>query len=317
MASAWARCSFALFGFLSALILSVFPVIVQTQQAPKARTPSNPWLIILPPRIIAGANATLAVLDYQGRLLPDVVVDLSTGQKVVTDSTGRAIFPAPDMPGKLRATLFGGSVGASAEVFPADDAAMPAAANLRPSSSGVISYPRVLATRDRFTLAGRGFRGEADLNRVSLNGDPCLVLASSPAGLVVLPGAHVPIGDATLQVTIPGAETAQFSVSVVALEFTGPAEGVSAGSAAQLVLHARGTAQPLSVEVRNASPSVIQLAQGNVQRLRTSGGDENVVPVDVTFLTAGSYVVSARLVAASIASPGLESARKQLAKAGR
>jgi IPT/TIG domain-containing protein len=317
MASAWARRSFALFAFLCVLILSVFPAIVQTQQAPKARPPSSPWLIILPPRVIAGANATLAVLDYQGRLLPNVVVDLSTGQQVTTDGTGRAIFPAPDAPGKLRATFSGGSVGASTEVLAADEAAMPAAANLRPSGSGVISYPRILATRDRFTLAGRGFRGEADQNHVSLNGEPCLVLASSPAALVALPGAHAPVGDATLQITVPGADTAQFPVSVVALEFSGPTVGVSAGSAAQLVLHARGTAQPLSVEVRNASPSVIQLAQGNLQRLKTSGGDENSAVVDVKFLTAGSYVVSARLVAASVPLPDHESARRQLAKAGR
>jgi hypothetical protein len=285
------------------------------QEGPKARPAPSPWLIILPPRVIAGANATLAVLDYQGRLLPNIAVELSTGQKVTTDATGRAIFHASDGPGKLRAASSGGNVVASAEVLPVDEAAMPAATERDRPVIGVVSYPRVLATRDRFTLEGAGFRGEADLNHVSLDGDPCLILASSPAALVVLPGERAPVGDATLHVAVAEADAGQFPVSVVLLEFSGPAEGASAGSAGQLVLHARGSKQPLVLEVRNASPGVIELTKGNVQRLKTSGGEENTVPVDVKFVTAGNYVVSARLVAPSVTSPDLQSARRRLAEA--
>ena len=40
-----------------------------------------PRLIILPPKVVAGAQATLAVLDSQGRLLPNITVELSGGQK--------------------------------------------------------------------------------------------------------------------------------------------------------------------------------------------------------------------------------------------
>jgi hypothetical protein len=272
-------------------------------------------LIVLPPRVIAGANATLAVLDYQGRLLPNIAVELSTGQKVTTDATGRAMFHAPDGPGKLRAAASGGNVAVSAEVLPADEAAMRVAADGVRPVIGVVSYPRVLATRDRFTLEGAGFRGEADLNHVSLNGDPCLILAASPTSLVVLPGERAPVGDATLHVTASGADAGEFSVSVVLLEFSGPPEGVSAGSAGQLVLHARGSKQPLVLEVRNASPAVIELAKGNVQRLKTSGGEENTVPVDVKFVTAGNYIVSARLVAPNATFPDLQSARRRLAEA--
>jgi len=192
---------------------------------------------------------------------------------------------------------------------------MPTAVDRARPVLGVVSYPRVLATRDRFTLEGAGFRGEADLNHVSLNGNPCLILAASPAALVVLPGERAPVGEATLHLTIAGADAGQFPVSVVLLEFSGPAEGASAGSAGQLVLHARGSKQPLVLEVRNASPAVIELTKGNVQRLKTSGGEENAAPVDVKFVTAGNYVVSARLVAPSVTSPDLQSARRRLAEA--
>jgi hypothetical protein len=63
-------------------------------------------------------------------------------------------------------------------------------------------------------------------------------------------------------------------------------------------LHAHGTVEPLLVEVRNGSPGVVQLSKGNVQRLKTSGGDENIAPVDVKFVTGGNYSVTARLISA-------------------
>jgi hypothetical protein len=63
-----------------------------------------------------------------------------------------------------------------------------------------------------------------------------------------------------------------------------------------LILHARGTELPLVVEIRNGSPKVIRLTQGNVQRVKTSGGADNVAPVDVNFVTDGNYFVSARLI---------------------
>lgn len=316
MARTWARGKVACRCLV--LVLAICLCVgasTAAQDGLKSRPAPSPWLIILPPRVVAGANATLAVLDYQGRLLPNIAVELSTGQKVTTDATGRAMFHAPDGPGKLRAAAVGGNVTVSAEVLPADEAAIRAAADGARPLLGVVSYPRVLASRDRFTLEGVGFRGEADLNHVSLNGDPCLILAASPAALVALPGEHAPVGDATLHVTVAGADAGQFPVSVVFLEFSGPADGASVGSTGQLVLHARGSKQPLALEVRNASPTVIDLTKGNVQRLKTSGGQENAVPVDVKFVTAGNYVVSARLVAPSVTSPDLQSARRRLAEA--
>lgn len=311
-ARAWARREFVCRCLAFALLAGVYPGLSNAaQEASKARPAPSPWLIILPPKVIAGANVTLAVLDYQGRLLPNIGVELSTGQKVSTDATGRALFRAPDAAGKLRAAASAGKVVAFAEVLSAGDAGSPA-----PSEGAhLLSYPHVLATSDRFTLGGTHFRGEADLNHVTLNGDPCLILASSPVALVALPGSHVPVGDVVLQIQVAGSGARQFPVSVVLFEFSGPAQAMNAGSAGQLVLHARGTTQPLVLEVRNASPGVVQLTKGDVQRLKTSGGEENVAPVDVKFVAAGNYVVSARLVSAGLAPPDLTSARKRLAEA--
>ena len=89
---------------------------------------------------------------------------------------------------------------------------------------------------------------------------------------------------------------------------------MNAGASGKLTLHARGSTQPLAVEVRNASPDVIQLTKGNAQRLKTSGGEDNSVPVDVKFGTAGNYVVSARLVSTGSKPPDSDPAKKRLAE---
>lgn len=285
----------------------------QPQAKPRAGTAARQ--IILPAKLVAGAPATLAVLDSQGRLLPDIAVELPAGQSVTTDVTGRASFTAPAELGQMTAKVRGSAISASADIIlPENPGAVPAAVT-SPERVRVFSYPRVLEIHDRFTLEGVGFRGAADANHVDLNGDPCLVLASSPLSVVALPGVHAPVGDANLHIAAGGADGGQFPVSVVLLEFSGPAEAVSAGSAGKLVVHARGTEAPLTIELRNASPAVIQLAKGNLQRLKTSGGEDNAAPVDVKYLSGGNYAVTARLVSAGAPEPDLESARKCLADA--
>ena len=190
----------------------------------------------------------------------------------------------------------GTGVSSSADVVAPEDPGSHVAPGGAPAGARLISYQHVLAIHDRFNLEGTGFRAAADSNHVSLNGDPCLVVASSPVSLVVLPGPRVPLGDVTLHVTAGGVDAGEFPVSAVLLEFSGPTEAPNAGSVGKLIVRARGTTEPLFLEVRNGSPGIIQLSKGNVQRLKTSGGEENIAPVEVRFLTGGNYAVSARLL---------------------
>ena len=280
--------------FLLISALSVISVVAAAQQPPKLRAAAVPRQIILPPKVIAGAPATLAVLDSHGRLMPKVEVELSDGQKVTTDVTGRALFHATSQPGSLVAKIEGTGITFAATVISPEN--LPR----RDAAAAVIvsRYPQVLSMQDRFVLEGAGFRSEADNNHISLNGDPCLVVASSPVSLVVLPGPHGLIGDAKLKVVAGGADAGSFPVSVVALEFSGPSSGANAGSSGNLILRALGTTLPLIVEIRNGSPRVIRLTQGNLQRIKTSGGEDNIAPIDVIFVTDGNYSVTARLISA-------------------
>jgi len=311
MVRAWVRHKLPSRCLAFTLLVGVCATLSAAQQPPKTRPSPAPRLIILPPKVVAGAQATLAVLDSQGRLLPNIAVELSGGQKVTTDVTGRALFKATGEPGTLTAKISGQAISVSTNVVASEDSGP------HGGSGGVkvISYPHVMATHDRFTLEGSGFLGVADSNHVYLNDDPCLVVAASPVSLVVLPGPRVPVGDVSLHLTVAGIDAGQFPVSAVLLEFSGPTEAVNAGSSGKLILHAHGTTLPLLLEVRNGSPGVIQLSKGNVQRLKTSGGEENLAPVEVKFMTGGNYSVSARLISTDAGAPDLESARRRLAEA--
>jgi hypothetical protein len=276
--------------FLPASILPIFMVTAFAQQPANLRPPAVPRQIILAPKLIIGTPAMLAVLDSRGRLMPKIEVELSGGQKTVTDVTGRALFIAANQPGPMTAKIASLGITAATNVVAAENGSVGA------SSLIVRLSPHAMTQHDRFLLEGTGFRNPADSNRVTLNGEPCLVVASSPVALVVLPGPHVAVGEAQLKIAAEGANAGPFPVSVIALEFSGPPSDVDAGSTGKLILHARGTELPLVVEIRNGSPKVIRLTQGNVQRVKTSGGADNVAPVDVNFVTDGNYFVSARLI---------------------
>jgi hypothetical protein len=283
------------------VLLSIAVGLVVDAGAQELRKPRIPAArtIILPLKVVAGAPATLAVLDSAGRLLPNIVVQLSGGQKVTTDSTGRALFVAPVEAGKLIAKIPGQEITASSTVAASSDAAMQSSADgLR-----VVSYPHALAIHDRFTIEGTGFRGAADLNHVLLLDQPCLVVASSPVSLVVLPGPHIPIGQISLRVIVAGHDTGPIPVSAVLLEFSGATEAPDAGTQGEIILTVRGATDRLGVEVHNGSPGIIQFPRGNVQRLTTSGGEQNFAPVELKFLASGNYTVTARLIPTDSGSP--------------
>ncbi len=272
-----------------------FVALASAQEPPKAHV-SVARTIVLPSKAVAGAPATLAVLDAGGRLMPNAVVELSGGQSVTTDATGRALFTVPGQPGTMTARISGKNITASAAVVPPPDSQLRASSETLSPEPRVISYPHTVAIHDRFTIEGEGFRGAADSNRVFLAGQVCLVLASSPVSLVILPGPHTPARATSLHVIVEGRDTGPIPISAVLLDFSGPAEAVSIGAQGKLTVRVHGSTEPLAIEVRNASPQIIQFPDGNVQRLTTSGGEQNIAEVDMKFLASGDYTVTARLV---------------------
>jgi len=290
---------------------TAFSSVAGAQQARKTPSPA-PRTIVLPQKTVAGAPATLAVLDAGGRMLPNVVVELSSGQKITTDATGRALFVGPDEPGVLTARIPGRSITASTTVVKAPDPEPQNSSESPSVSLRVLAYPHFLSLHDRFTMEGAGFRGIADANHVSLADQACLVLASSPVSLVVLPGVHIPIGATNLRVNVAGHDAGANPVVTVLLEFSGPAETPNAGAQGKLAVLVHGTSERLAIEVRNGSPAIIQFPRGNVERVTSSGGARNAAEIEVMFLAAGDYTVTARLLAAESGLSDLEVTRQKL-----
>jgi hypothetical protein len=164
-------------------------------------------------------------------------------------------------------------------------------------------------------MEGDGFRGDADANRVFLADQACLVLASSPVSLVVLPGLHVPIGTINLRVTAAGHDAGPNPVVMVLLEFSGPAEPPRAGAQGKLSVRVHGTRERLAVEIRNSSPEIVQFPRGNVERVTTSGGQSNAAEIETKFVASGDYTVTARLIPTDSGLPDLEAARQKLVAA--
>src|SRR3984957_15062026 len=139
-------------------------------------SPSTTWAvsIVLPPKLVAGKIATLAVLGVDGRLAEGITVTLGDTLRVTTDKTGRATFTTPSGAAVIIANGSGNSAAALV------DAAEPA------NEKKPLIVSPVISLVDQFSVCGGHFLEQADANRVTLNDERAFVLAASPECLVVL-----------------------------------------------------------------------------------------------------------------------------------
>ena len=242
----------------------------------------------MPRRIVSGERATLAVLDVNGRLTPGVTVNFSNGDRLTTDVTGRALFVAPLNPG----VIFGSIAGRTGRV---------ATAILSPSeavsaSIEVSSTPRVASLTDRFEIFGKSFCGDADANHVTIAGQPAIVLASSPAALVVLPPSELQPGSAAVEVSCAKRHSSEFSATFVGLELEADSSPLKPGEQRTLTVRVRGTLAKVALEARNLAPEIAGLTGGNPVRASSSGGTENSANFEVVGRNNGGFLISIRLV---------------------
>ena len=258
---------------------------VSAQQAPPA---SGARILLLPPRIVSGERATLAVLDVNGRLTPGVTVNFSNGDRLTTDATGRALFVAPLNPGVIFASIIGrpGRVP-TAILSPAEGA---------PLSIAVMSAPRVASISDRFELTGHGFCGDADANRVTIGGKATLVLASSPSSLVVLPPSDLEPGPAAVEVACAKRSAATFTITLVALQLEADSSPLAPAERRVLTVRVRGTTAVVGLEAHNRAPDIAELTGGNSVRLSSSGGAKNAAKFEILGRKRGSFLISIRLL---------------------
>jgi len=272
--------------FLTFLAVFFFAREATAQQpAPAA---SGARILLLPRRIVSGERATLAVLDVNGRLTPGVTVNFSNGDRLTTDVTGRALFVAPLNPGVIFGSIAGRTGRVTTAVLSASEAAS--------ASIEVSSTPRVASLADRFEIFGKNFCGDADANQVTIAGEPAIVLASSPAALVVLPPSELQPGSAAVEVSCAKRQAPGFSAAFVGLELEADSSPLKPGEHRALAVRVRGASGKIALEARNLAPEIAELSGGNPVRASSSGGADNFARFEVVGRSNGSFLISIRLV---------------------
>jgi hypothetical protein len=293
----------------SALLLSVLVSPLAAQQTPVVQQAGRPSTVVLPPRLLPGEHATLAVLDSAGRLVPNAAVEFPGDERVTTDASGRASFVAPLTPGVLTARLPGRPGTASATIL--------APQPLPADGLQITEYPHIISLTDRFLVDGYGFSGQADGNRVMLGEKPVAVLAASPVALVLMPVPAAGAGPAQLVIEVGGRSPGPVPVTLVLLRVRGPDYQLSQSQKGTLTVRIHGTEQRLAIEARNLSPTLVDLPRGNIQRVTSSGGAQNEAQIELVGLAAGNFSVSVRLVPGAVGLPDMEAARQLLLSARR
>lgn len=284
-----------------ACIAALAAALPAAQALPRATGETSAAAIILPQKLVAGQPATLAVLTAEGKLAPGVTVEFSGGQRVTTDDSGRASFTAPDEAGVLLAQVPDSAASGSATVIPV----------VPPARVELLQVPRIISLRDRFSVGGYGFSGEADANQVRLGGQTGLVLAASPVNLVILPSPKAALGVTQVVVGVSGAESSTVT-TLVAVEMTSEKPSLGPGQKADLIVRVRGTDQPLELEARNLSRAVVHFLRGDTQRVVTRGGQENSAAIKMEGLSPGDFSFSVRIVPPPAGLPDIGAAREYL-----
>jgi hypothetical protein len=264
-----------------AMLLATF---APGQHAPPA---SGARILLLPRKIVSGDRATLAVLDVNGRLTPGVAVAFSNGDHLTTDATGRAMFVAPLNAGVISAAIAGRAGKVYTTILSPTDAVS--------TTVEISAAPRIASLSDRFELNGRGFCGDADANRVTVDGKGALVLASSPTTLVVLPPADLDAGEALVELSCAKHDAQPFTVKFVALSLEADGSPLTPGDHRTLTVRVRGTTSKISLEARNLAPDIAELSGGNPSRVSSSGGTDNSAQFQLVGRQRGNFVVSIHL----------------------
>ncbi len=279
--------------------------------APVAALPQSDTrpVIVLPSKLIADQPATLAVLDHAGRLLPNAIVEFSGGERVTTDSTGRAIFTAPAQQGVVFAELVEHERKVKYTTATSQVVSYPASAA---EGVHITDLPRTISLQDRFSIAGSGFRGEADANRVTLGGQPAAVLAASPIAAVLVANPACVPGNAPLTIEVGGNTAGPMPVTLVALQVETAAGKILPNKKQKIQVRLRGTELPMEIRVRNLMPEIVDLHGGDTMRTTTSGGAANVATVEVKGRREGEFAISVRLVPTAAGLPDTATARREL-----
>jgi hypothetical protein len=248
---------------------------------------STTWAvsIVLPPKLIAGRTATLAVLGLDGRLAEGITVTVGDTLRLKTDNSGRATFNTPTGVPVIIAHGSGNSAAALVDV------------EVPSGEKKALTVSPIVSLVDQFSICGGPFLEQADANRVELNGERAFVLAASPECLAVLANPRALPGPTKIVIENSSGKW-EADTTLVSLHFDPPIPALVPGTKSKLDLHVQGSGLPLHVLVENRTPGVLRFLHGEAQNLLTSGGEENSGEVSVIAVSAGDFSFRARILPA-------------------
>jgi hypothetical protein len=248
---------------------------------------STTWAvsIVLPPKLVAGRTATLAVLGVDGRLAEGITVTVGDTLRLKTDKSGRATFNTPSGVPVIIAHGSGNSAAALVDV------------EVPSGEKKALRVSPIVSLLDEFSICGGHFLEQADANRVELNGERAFVLAASPECLAVLANPRALPGPAKIAIENSSGKW-EIDTTLVSLHFDPPIPALVPGKKSQLDLHVQGSGLPLHVLVENRTPGVLRFLRGDAQSLLTSGGEENSAEVSIIAVSAGDFSFRARILPA-------------------
>jgi hypothetical protein len=264
----------------------------QVTDTPGAPASSGARILLLPRQLVSGERATLAVLDVNGRLTPNVAVSFSNGDHLKTDATGRALFVAPLTTGVLFGSIDGRAGRVTSTVL---NATQTTGAEIE-----VLSAPRIASISDRFDVMGHGFCGDADANSVDIDGQKALVLASSPRALVILPPPDANPGEANIKISCAKHDALLFPMTFVELALEADTSPLAHGAHRAMRVRVSGSTAKVLLEARNLAPDIAELVGGNPARQATTGGSENIANFEVIGRKKGSFLISIRLLSPNV-----------------
>ena len=283
---------------LSLFVLSIACWVMLVSVTAHAQSnASTTWAvsIVLPPKVVAGKTATLAVLGVDGRLAEGITVTVGDSLQLKTDKTGRATFTTPSGSPVIIASGSGNSAAALVE------------AEELSGDRKTLAVSPVISLLDQFSICGGHFVEQADANRVSINAERAFVLAASPECLVVLANPRALPGPAKITIENSSGNW-EASTTLASLHFDPPIPALVPEKKSKLALHVQGSDQQLRVRVENRTPGVFRFLRGDAQDLVTSGGAENSGEIGAVAVGAGDFSFRARILPA----PDPSAARRYL-----
>lgn len=255
----------------------------------KASLAPNPdgWQIVMTGTVVAGEEATASVLDSEGSMLTGVVLELPNGEKVTTNDKGHATFRVLSGLESIALTIAGTKIMKSAWAWQPE--------NMRPWMPAPFT-PKPIIPGQATAIATPATSGVPE---VLVDARPTNVLASSPTSTIadmpygLTPGAHaVTVRDQGKTVDIQ-------VVEAVWLRVEAPKTLVR-GEKSSYTVEVVGTEQPVSIQVRNDSPTVVKLMDASsAGLLTTSGGTANQAKIDFQAIGAGTIRLPLNLLTMS------------------